>query len=269
MDGLDGLCGGVTAIMAGGLLFLAVNMAVENTAGDRHWDALRVAMALALMGAVLGFVPFNFNPASIFMGDAGSMFLGYAGAVMIVSLAQVKSQWFLGATVVFALPFMDTALALIRRWVNKRPFFSADRKHFHHQLVDRGLTVRQTVLVSYGLAIIFALLGVSVVFMRVRYAVAVYLVFFGSLIVAAYKMGMVHERPRVVGRTPLGPGAVTAAPMMSQPGNVLEIRDADVSGGGSMVVPLQSEVRTMPGSLEATVPKADLASQGAGAAKNG
>jgi UDP-GlcNAc:undecaprenyl-phosphate GlcNAc-1-phosphate transferase len=242
MDGLDGLCGGVTAIMAGGLLFLAINMAVVNVAGDLHWDALRIAMALALMGAVLGFVPFNFNPASIFMGDAGSMFLGYAGAVMIVSLAEVKLQWFLGGTVIFALPFLDTALALVRRWVNRRPFFSADRKHFHHQLVDRGLTVRQTVLVSYGLTLIFALLGVSVVFMRVRYAVAVYLVFFGSLVVAAYKMGMVHERPRVVGRRPLGPGSMMPSPTMSQPGNVLEIRDADLPQSGAAVLAPQEVI---------------------------
>jgi UDP-GlcNAc:undecaprenyl-phosphate GlcNAc-1-phosphate transferase len=259
MDGLDGLCGGVTAIMSAGLLFLAVNMAVENVTGDRHWDALRIAMALALMGAVLGFVPFNFNPASIFMGDAGSMFLGYAGAVMIVSLAQVKSQWFLGATVIFALPFMDTALALVRRWVNRRPFFSADRKHFHHQLVERGLTVRQTVLVSYGLTIVFALLGVSVVFMRVRYAVAVYLVIFGSLVVAAYKMGMVHERPRVVGRRPLGPGSVTASPTMSQPGNVLEIRDMDTSNGGRIAVALPPDVLTLPGTSQRNAPVADVA----------
>jgi len=162
--------------------------------------------------------------------------------VMIVSLAEVKLQWFLGGTVIFALPFLDTALALVRRWVNRRPFFSADRKHFHHQLVDRGLTVRQTVLVSYGLTLIFALLGVSVVFMRVRYAVAVYLVFFGSLVVAAYKMGMVHERPRVVGRRPLGPGSMMPSPTMSQPGNVLEIRDADLPQSGAAVLAPQEVI---------------------------
>jgi hypothetical protein len=186
------------------------------------------------------------------------MFLGYCGAVLIVALAQVRSQWFLGGTVIFALPFMDTGLALIRRWVNRRPFFSADRKHFHHQLVDRGLTVRQTVLVSYGLTIVFALLGVSVVFMRVRYALAVYMVFFGSLAVAAYKMGMVHERPRVVGRTHLGPAAVTAAPV-SQPGNVLEIRDSDADGAAG-AISLPQEVMTLSGPSTMATVKADVSS---------
>ena len=75
---------------------------------------------------------------------------------------------------------------------------SPDRFHFHHQLVGRGLTIRKTVLVIYSIAIGFAVLGSAIVFVRTRYAVAIYLVVFGSIIVAAYKMGMVHERPRIV-----------------------------------------------------------------------
>jgi UDP-GlcNAc:undecaprenyl-phosphate GlcNAc-1-phosphate transferase len=192
MDGLDGLCGGVTAVIAAGYLFLAVHLATVGA--DPDWDPVRVVLAFALLGAVLGFIPYNFNPASIFMGDTGSMFLGYACATMILLLAQQQSRWFLAAMVMFALPVMDTALALARRWVNRRPFFSADRHHFHHQMVARGLSVRQTVLVSYLLAVAFALLGALIVFVRTRYAVAIYLVTFGSIIVAAYKMGMVHEK---------------------------------------------------------------------------
>jgi hypothetical protein len=122
------------------------------------------------------------------------MFLGYACATMILLLAQQQSRWFLAAMVMFALPVLDTALALARRWVNKRPLFSADRHHFHHQMVARGLTVRKTVLLSYVLAMGFALLGALIVVIRTRYAVAIYLVTFGSIIVAAFKMGMVHEK---------------------------------------------------------------------------
>src|SRR5206468_6964488 len=75
---------------------------------------------------------------------------------------------------------------------------SPDKFHFHHRLVGRGLTVRRTVITIYAIAIGFAILGAAIVFTRTRYAVAIYLVVFGSIIVAAYKMGMVHERPRVV-----------------------------------------------------------------------
>jgi UDP-GlcNAc:undecaprenyl-phosphate GlcNAc-1-phosphate transferase len=130
------------------------------------------------------------------MGDTGSMFLGFACATMIVLLAQEQPKWFLASMVMFALPVMDTTLAFARRWVNGRPIFSADKFHFHHQLIARGLSVKKTVLISYGLAIGFTLLGAAIVVTRTRYAVAIYLVTFASIIVAAYKMGMVHERPR-------------------------------------------------------------------------
>ncbi|HYO09139.1 MAG TPA: MraY family glycosyltransferase [Tepidisphaeraceae bacterium] len=198
MDGLDGLCGGVTAIIAAGFLFLAVHLAMYGGGINSNYDALRVVLGLALLGAVLGFIPYNFNPASIFMGDTGSMFLGFSCATLIILMAQERPKWFLAAMVMFALPVLDTVLAFARRYVNGRPVFSADKFHFHHQLVGRGLTVRKTVLIIYTIAIGFALLGAAIVFMRTRYAIAIYLVVFGSIIVAAYKMGMVHERPRVV-----------------------------------------------------------------------
>jgi UDP-GlcNAc:undecaprenyl-phosphate GlcNAc-1-phosphate transferase len=188
----------VTAIIAAGFLFLAVHLAMTPMGIDSNSDALRVVLGLALLGAVLGFIPYNFNPASIFMGDTGSMFLGFSCATLIILLAQERPKWFLASMVMFALPVLDTVLAFARRYVAGRPIFAADRFHFHHQLVGRGLTVRKTVLVIYAIAIMFALLGSAIVFMRTRYAVAIYLVVFGSIIVAAYKMGMVHERPRVV-----------------------------------------------------------------------
>ncbi|MEM6313653.1 MAG: MraY family glycosyltransferase [Planctomycetota bacterium] len=196
MDGLDGLCGGVTAIIAFGFVIIAVRVALDGTPGtsDVQDNGIRVITALALLGAVLGFVPFNFNPASIFMGDAGSLLLGFLCGLMIVLLGEVELKWLLASSVMFALPVLDTALAFARRFVNKRPLFSADRGHFHHQLVARGLTVKQAVLTAYGLAIFFVVCGVLIVFMRTRFAVAFYMVLFGFLIVTAYKIGMIHER---------------------------------------------------------------------------
>lgn len=195
MDGLDGLCGGVTGIVAGGFLFVAVHLAMVGSAPNANTDGLRVVMALALLGAVMGFVPFNFNPASIFMGDTGSMFLGFCCATMILLFGEAGShpKWLLASMVMFALPTLDTLLAVVRRWVNRRPVFSADRFHFHHQLVSRGYSVKQTVLLSYGLALAFGLLGCVMVFAQTRFAVAIYLVVFAYIVVAAYKMGMVHE----------------------------------------------------------------------------
>jgi UDP-GlcNAc:undecaprenyl-phosphate GlcNAc-1-phosphate transferase len=195
MDGLDGLCGGVTAIIALGLVFVAASVAQGGSIGRAEEDALRVALSLAIFGSVLGFLPFNFNPASIFMGDAGSLLMGFCVAVMIILLGDVGSKWLLGGMVMFSLPVLDTALAFARRWLAGRPLFSADKHHFHHQLMHRGkLTVRQAVLVSYGLTIFFVISGAMMVYLRTRYAVAFYLVLFGCIIVAAYKIGMIHER---------------------------------------------------------------------------
>lgn len=224
MDGLDGLCGGVTAIIAASFLFVAVHLAMVGGALNTNWDALRVIMALALLGAVLGFIPFNFNPASIFMGDTGSMFLGFVCATLIITMSREQSKWFLASTVMFALPILDTSLAFARRWVNGRPLFSADKQHFHHQLVARGFSVKQTVLISYSLAVFFGLLGIAMLFMRTRYAGAIYLVTFGSIIVAAYKMGMVHEKPVTSEATTLGDTPADAFDAGEiTPGGVMEI----------------------------------------------
>jgi UDP-GlcNAc:undecaprenyl-phosphate GlcNAc-1-phosphate transferase len=225
MDGLDGLCGGVTAIIAIGFVILAVHLSMFSGGAQTNNDALRVVLALALLGGVLGFIPYNFNPASIFMGDTGSMFLGFSCALMIILMGEVASKWFLAAIVMFALPILDTSLAFARRYVNKRPLFSADKFHFHHQLVSRGLTVRKAVVLSYGLAIFFVLCGTAIVFMRTRYAIAFYLVIFCSIIVAAYKMGMVHEKPVVVTRRSLDSSDVATGSQLSEPSSVLEVRE--------------------------------------------
>jgi UDP-GlcNAc:undecaprenyl-phosphate GlcNAc-1-phosphate transferase len=227
MDGLDGLCGGVTGIIAIGFVILAVYTGMSGGGTETNSDALRIVLALAILGGVLGFVPYNFNPASIFMGDAGSMFLGFSCALMIILMGEIASRWFLAAMVMFALPILDTALAFARRWVNNRPFFSADRNHFHHQLVARGLSVRKAVILNYVLAISFVLCGTAIVFMRTRYAIGFYLVIFLYIIVAAYKMGMVHERPVVVTRKPIEQGGAVANSTMES-GNVLEVRESDI-----------------------------------------
>jgi UDP-GlcNAc:undecaprenyl-phosphate GlcNAc-1-phosphate transferase len=225
MDGLDGLCGGVTAIIAAGFLFLAVHLAMYGGGPQTNWDVLRVVLGLSLLGAVLAFVPFNFNPASIFMGDAGSMFLGFSCALMIILMGEVSSKWFLAALVMFSLPILDTSLAFARRYVNRRPVFSADKHHFHHQLVARGLTVRKAVVLSYALSIFFVICGAAIVFMRTRYAVMFYLVIFASIMVAAYKMGMVHERRLVVTRRSFDESDVMAPASEIEPSSVLEVRD--------------------------------------------
>ena len=197
MDGLDGLCGGVTSIIALGLVFVAVHLAMTGPTERAEMDAVRLVLAIALFGAVLGFLPFNFNPASIFMGDTGSLFMGFVIAVMLILLGEVGGKWMLGGLVMFSLPVLDTALAFTRRYVKGRPLFSADRFHFHHQLMNRTNSVKLAVVIAYGLTIFFVVSGCLLVFLRTRYALAFYMVLFGCIIVAAYKVGMIHERATV------------------------------------------------------------------------
>jgi hypothetical protein len=153
------------------------------------------------------------------------MFLGFSCALMIILMGEVSSKWFLAALVMFSLPILDTSLAFARRYVNRRPVFSADKHHFHHQLVARGLTVRKAVVLSYALSIFFVICGAAIVFMRTRYAVMFYLVIFASIMVAAYKMGMVHERRLVVTRRSFDESDVMAPASEIEPSSVLEVRD--------------------------------------------
>jgi UDP-GlcNAc:undecaprenyl-phosphate GlcNAc-1-phosphate transferase len=192
LDGLDGLCGGVTGIIALGFLGLGIWLAVW--AGPPGLDALRMALCLAMAGAVLGFLVFNMPPASIFMGDAGSMLLGLFVATMMALFCQSNNpRWFIASCVVFALPILDTSLAVVRRFLTGQSIFSGDRSHLYDQLVDRGMTVRQVVGLFYLLAAGTAVIGVAgAIFLRIRYAVPLYIVLVILVWVFFHKLGMIR-----------------------------------------------------------------------------
>jgi len=205
LDGLDGLCSGVTGIMSTGYLILAVYLAVdaakiglliEPRVMER--DPTRITLSLALLGAVLGFLPYNFNPASIFMGDTGSMFLGYICGTMMLLFAQDGIiRWFMASVVIFGLPLLDTLLAIVRRKLNGKPIFSPDSNHIHHFLIRRGFSVKKAVFISYGLAAMFVTFALLTAVIQTRLAFGVYLVLFGWLIVSAFKMGMIVQSRKV------------------------------------------------------------------------
>jgi UDP-GlcNAc:undecaprenyl-phosphate GlcNAc-1-phosphate transferase len=182
LDGLDGLCGGVTAIIAIGFLALAATLAMWGF--KPGLDELRVALCLAMVGAVLGFLPYNIPPASIFMGDAGSMLLGFFVAIgMAMFCLEANPRWLAAAVVVFLLPILDTGLAVIRRMLSGKPIFAGDRSHLYDQLVDRGMSVKKVVVLFYVLAAALATIGVlSAMLLRLRYALLIYV---GLLCIAA------------------------------------------------------------------------------------
>jgi UDP-GlcNAc:undecaprenyl-phosphate GlcNAc-1-phosphate transferase len=156
IDGLDGLAGGI-AFFAG-----VTNLIVALVFGD----TFVAAMMATMLGAVLGFLVFNFNPARIFMGDSGSYFLGFVlGTTSLAGAVQKASTTVSILVPVLALgvPIFDTLFTMLRRFLERRPIFSPDRGHIHHRLLDMGITHRRAVLILYGASLVLtaAALGVA------------------------------------------------------------------------------------------------------------
>jgi UDP-GlcNAc:undecaprenyl-phosphate GlcNAc-1-phosphate transferase len=174
LDGLDGLCGGVTAIISVGMLILTIHLSTWEF--SQSGDPVRIIICLGLTGGVLGFLPFNRYPAKIFMGDAGSLLLGFVSAALMILFAEKIPRWWMASIVIFGLPILDTATALVRRLINKRPLFVSDRGHIYDQLMDRGHSLKKTVVICYLLAGLYAVIGLAMSQIRTRYAVIVYIV---------------------------------------------------------------------------------------------
>lgn len=217
MDGMDGLAGGVTFIAAVGVLFLSIFTAVgltdpahEPPGVDILTSPVRIVMCLAIMGSVLGFLVFNFHPARVFMGDAGSLLLGYLSISTILLLAHAPASGpalVLAALIVFALPIIDTMLAIVRRVIAHRSIFSPDRNHLHHKLLQRGMSVPQATLAMYGFATLLAAIGCSVIFMRGRYVLVVFVVMFTLVPALAYVLGRRKQRQPAAHRAAARPRA--------------------------------------------------------------
>jgi UDP-GlcNAc:undecaprenyl-phosphate GlcNAc-1-phosphate transferase len=152
-------------------------------------DPVRVIICLGLVGAVCGFLPFNRHPAKIFMGDAGSMLLGFIIAALMILFAERMPRWWTASIVVFGLPILDTAVALVRRFLNKRPLFVSDRGHIYDQMIDRGIPLKRTVAICYGLAGMYALIGLVMSQIRTRYALIAYIVVFAVSGIVVWKKG--------------------------------------------------------------------------------
>ncbi|HKM28215.1 MAG TPA: MraY family glycosyltransferase [Anaerovoracaceae bacterium] len=152
VDGLDGLAAGVSAIASLCIAYVAYI----------HGMYLVACSMLALAGGTLGFLPFNFYPAKIFMGDGGSLFLGFMLGTLSI-LGPVKGATVVAVIVpviVLGLPIFDTAFAILRRIVNKRPIMEADKGHLHHKLMQSGYGQRRAVLMLYGIS---GIMGVAAV----------------------------------------------------------------------------------------------------------
>lgn len=180
IDGLDGLAAGVTSIASLCLMVLCFLSGSE----------VAVALTAALAGACLGFLPRNFSPAEVYMGDTGSTFLGYVLAVCSC-IGVFKSYAILSVVLsifAMALPILDTAFAMIRRAINHKPIMAPDRGHLHHRLVDAGYTNKQAVVILYSLSLTSAIVAVLIAIKDIKATIVVFVFFLVLLLMLfAYK----------------------------------------------------------------------------------
>jgi UDP-GlcNAc:undecaprenyl-phosphate GlcNAc-1-phosphate transferase len=152
IDGLDGLAAGVSGISTATILVMAFIMG----------NVTVILLSCVLLGSILGFLFFNFHPAKIFMGDSGALFLGFSIATLsILGFKQATLVSFIVPLLIIGVPLSDTFFAIVRRWVNNKPIFMADKGHLHHCLRELGFSHRRTVLVIYGISCFFGVFAIA------------------------------------------------------------------------------------------------------------
>jgi len=186
IDGLDGLAAGIAFISC-------VTLMIVSILNGRLEAAFLTAV---LSGAILGFLPYNFNPASIFMGDTGSQLLGFLLAAISIEGAIKSATAFVIAVPIlaFGLPIYDTLFAMIRRKVNGNPIMQADKGHLHHRLLDMGLSQKQAVVIMYFISAILG--GIAIIAMRMSTQRAYFLLTSVIVIIVfvAWKYGIFKQK---------------------------------------------------------------------------
>ncbi|WP_251861564.1 MraY family glycosyltransferase [Clostridium sp. Marseille-Q2269] len=186
IDGLDGLAAGVALISCITMFVIAIL--------NQRWEA--AILTSILSGSILGFLPYNFNPASIFMGDTGSQLLGFLLAAISIEGAIKSATAFAIVVPILALglPIYDTLFAMIRRKINGKPIMQADRGHLHHRLLDMGLTQRQAVIIMYLISAVlgsFAIIAMQISNQKSYFLLAVIML---ALILIAWKCGFFSRK---------------------------------------------------------------------------
>ena len=188
IDGLDGLAAGVSAIASLTVILVAIQMG--------YFDVALLTAALA--GAIIGFIRYNFNPATIFMGDTGSMFLGYMLATISIygAVKTATTIALIVPAIALGLPILDTAFASMRRYVNGKPIFQPDKGHLHHRLLDTGMSHKEVVLFMYGITAILCIGAVLWAEMDGFYAALIIAVIMTAVAVGAKKIGILNDNSR-------------------------------------------------------------------------
>ncbi|SCL91097.1 glycosyltransferase family 4 protein [Sporanaerobacter sp. PP17-6a] len=185
IDGLDGLAAGVAMIASLSLLIVA-----------NRFGYIEITIISAILaGSCLGFLPYNFNPAKIFMGDTGALFLGFMLSVVAIEgvMKSVATIAIVVPIIILGLPIFDTTFAIFRRLLNGRPIMEADKGHLHHRLLQRGLTQRQTVLILYLISAVFGFAAVIIAKINSRQGIIISGTIIILTILLARRMGLIDK----------------------------------------------------------------------------
>ncbi len=185
IDGLDGLAAGVSLLVC---LILTIS-------GCMAQEFVAAAAFACLSGSILGFLRYNFNPATIFMGDSGSYFIGYmiAGLSLFGSIKSHTAVTIFITILALGIPLADTIIATLRRYMLGQKIFSPDKKHFHHRLLQLGFSHRNAVLFLYLITLILCLSAIAIVYLNNQRSAIVLLVIALSIIIGVRKLGYFNQ----------------------------------------------------------------------------
>ena len=186
IDGLDGLAGGIAAIYF--LMIGIIALMFQSTGLD-------MILSFVMLGSTLGFLVHNFYPATIFMGDSGSLFLGYI--IAIISLLGYKNVTFTSLIVpifLLAIPIMDTLFAIIRRLLRHESIAMPDKCHLHHQLLKLNFSIKKAVLIIYLVDALFAVASIIYVFGDFHFGIFIYSLLFILVLVLILKTDIIREK---------------------------------------------------------------------------
>lgn len=189
IDGLDGLAGGIAAIY-----FLTIGIIAVTLKSSSGLDTI---LTFVMLGSTLGYLYHNFYPAKIFMGDSGSMFLGYM--ISIIALLGYKNVTFTSFIVpvfLLAIPILDTFFAIVRRLVNHKPISMPDKNHLHHQFLKKNFSQRKTVLVIYTIDILFAIASIVYVLGDFEQGIIIYIILFILVLIFVLKTDIIREHKK-------------------------------------------------------------------------
>lgn len=189
IDGLDGLSAGVAMISSITLMIVAGKGYTNNYISV-------IILSSAIAGGCLGFLPFNFNPAKIFMGDTGALFLGFMLAAITIEgvMKSVATIAIVAPILILSVPIFDTTFAIFRRLLNGQSISAADKGHLHHRLLNRGYSQRKSVLILYGISASFGLFAILVSKANSRQAVYLSILLLAASVLVAIKLGIFEKR---------------------------------------------------------------------------